>query len=198
VLDTITALNALGGGTVGGMQCDVSRYEEVHALFEYVAERFGGTDILINNAAVPQRGKLTEMMPFPEEWDYTIGINLTGAAYCCHEAIPHMLRRGGGWIINISSISAEAPTGKNVAYVAGKAGLLAFSVALMDEVRGQGIRVGTVLPGMVNSPLCAPLPVEKGWMLQPEDIASTVMAMLTAPVHVIPSKVELHATRRIE
>ena len=79
----------------------------------------------------------------------TIGTNLNGVFYCCHAAIPELRRRGGGWIINISSLAGKNPFAGGAAYCASKAGLNAFSEALMQEVRYDNIRVSYVMPGSV-------------------------------------------------
>lgn len=192
VLDTIDALNKLGGGRVGGMQCDVSRFEEVHALFEYVADKFGGTDILINNAAVPQRGRLTDMSPFPEEWDLTIGVNLSGAAYCCHEAVPQMLNKGGGWIVNLTTLPAHVHE-SDAAYLAGKQGLMAFSKALSEELQEQRIHVGVIEAGLINTTFWGDYPENGERLMQPEDVTEAVLAMVTAPPRALPYVLKLRS-----
>lgn len=196
VLETIEALNAMGGGTVGGMQCDVTCFEEVHAFFEYVADKFGGADVLINDAGVPQRGRLGEMTPFPEEWDYTIATNLTGPAYCSHEALPQMLAKGNGWIVNIGALLTAEDQWGDAAYVASKAGLLAFTKVLMNEVRDQDIHVGVVLPGTVNTAFIEEHPLRNERLLQPEDVAEAVVSMITNPTRVLPNLLEIRTQWR--
>ena len=85
----------------------------------------------------------------PEQWSEVIDTNLTGVFNACHVALPHMRRRGGGFIINISSLAGKNPFAQGAAYCASKAGLNAFSEALMQEVRYDNIRVSYVLPGSV-------------------------------------------------
>lgn len=191
VLEAVEHMNRLGGGKADGMQCDVARYEEVHALFVFAAERFDGVDILVNNAGLPQHGMLKEMMPFPDEWDYIMGVNLMGAVYCAREAIPLMQARGGGWIVNISSLSAHEYKGGNSAYVTSKAGMVAFSQTLMNEVRGDGILVGVILPGTVSTTFGGKLPGHPERRLQAEDVTDAVVAMVTAPGRALTSLVEI-------
>ena len=84
-----------------------------------------------------------------DEWDRIIGTNLTGVFNCCKAIIPHLRARGGGWIVNLSSLAATNPFPGGAAYCASKAGLNAFSDALMQELRDDNIRVTTILPGSV-------------------------------------------------
>ena len=78
-----------------------------------------------------------------------IDTNLSGVFYCCHAAIPELRKRGGGWIINISSLAGKNAFAGGAAYCASKAGLNQFSEALMQEVRHDGIRVSYIMPGSV-------------------------------------------------
>src|SRR5262245_1322575 len=89
------------GGRALGFACDVRQHDQVVKLFREVAERAGGTDSLINNAGIGIFGPAVDMSP--EDWRAVIETNLSGAFYCCREAIPQMRRRGGGDIINVSS-----------------------------------------------------------------------------------------------
>ena len=109
--------------------------------------RFGGLDILINNAGVGIFADVATMTP--EQWSEVIDTNLTGVFNACHAALPHMRRRGAGFIINISSLAGKNPFTQGAAYCASKAGLNAFSEALMQEVRYDNIRVSCVMPGSV-------------------------------------------------
>jgi len=191
VIETIEALATQGGGLVGGMQCDIARYEEVRALFAYAVEKFGGVDILVNNAGLPQHGPLHEMTPFPDEWDYVLATNLMGAVYCSHEAIPLMMQKGGGWIVNVSSLAAEETEGGNAAYATSKAALNAFSESVMNEVRQQGIHVGVISPGLVNTEFGGKRLGHPERALQPEDIVEAIIAMVTAPERSLTSMVEI-------
>ena len=85
----------------------------------------------------------------PEQWAEVIDTNLTGVFNACHAALPHLRRRGGGYIINISSLAGKNPFAGAAAYCASKAGLNAFSEVLMQEVRYDNIRVSYVMPGSV-------------------------------------------------
>src|SRR5439155_3221484 len=131
-------IEAAGPGGVETLQADVRRYDEVRRAVEATAARFGGLDILINNAGVGIFAGVASMTP--AQWSEVIDTNLTGVFNATHAALPEMQRRGGGFIINISSLAGKNPFADAAAYCASKAGLNAFSEALMQEVRYDNIR----------------------------------------------------------
>ena len=134
-------------GRVLGLACDVREPAAVERAVRTVVARFGGLDVLVNNAGVGVGQPMSDM-PY-DEWNRIIGTNLTGVYHCCRAAIPHLVARGGGWIVNISSLASKNPFAGGAAYCASKAGLNAFSEALMQELRHSNIRVSYVLPGSV-------------------------------------------------
>ena len=96
-----------GPGAVETLQADVRRYDEVERAIDATVARFGGLDILVNNAGV---GIFTDVATMtPEQWAEVIDTNLTGVFNACHAALPHLRRRGGGYIINISSLAGKNP-----------------------------------------------------------------------------------------
>ena len=154
----------------------------------------GGVDVLVNNAGVGRFATVDEMPP--EHWHQVIETNLTGVYYCCHEAIPHLRARGGGWIINIGSLAGKNPMARGAAYNASKFGLLGFSEAMMLDVREHGIRVCCIMPGSVDTHFNNKQPSpENAWMIQPEDIARLVMELLAFPENALPSRIEIRPTR---
>ena len=92
-------------GRVAGFACDVTSAESVRKFFLSVDEALGGIDILVNNAGAARFRKVGEMTP--EDWHSNIDLNLNGPFYCSHEAIPRMIRRGGGSIVNVSSLAGK-------------------------------------------------------------------------------------------
>jgi len=131
-----------------------------------------------------------------DEWDRIIGTNLTGVFNCCKAAIPHLRRRGGGWIVNISSLSSTGPFPGGAAYVASKAGINAFSDALMQELRDDNIRVTTVLPGSVATGFSGREPgTGADWKLLPEDVAHAITDLLNHPARSLPSRIEIRPSR---
>ena len=131
-----------------------------------------------------------------DQWQQVIDTNLSGVFYCCRAAIPHMRRRGGGWIINISSLAGKNAFTGGAAYCASKAGLNAFSEALMQEVRYDGIRVSYVMPGSVATGFAGrPEGAGADWKLAAEDVAQVVVDLIAHPARSLPSRVELRPSR---
>jgi 3-oxoacyl-[acyl-carrier protein] reductase len=145
---------------------------------------------LINNAGVGRFVDVTAMSP--DDWHRVIDTNLTGVFHCCRAVVPHLKSRGGGWIINISSLAGKNPFAGGAAYCASKAGLNAFSEALMQEVRYDGIRVSTVMPGSVRTAFShGGDAAGNDWKLAPEDVAQVIVDLLRQPARSLPSRVEL-------
>ena len=117
------------------------------ALFAPSSRASTALDVLVNNAGVGVGQPMSELPH--DEWNRIIGTNLTGVYHCCRAVIPHLVSRGGGWIVNVSSLASTNPFAGGAAYCASKAGLNAFSEALMQELRYSNIRVSYVLPGSV-------------------------------------------------
>ena len=188
-----TAFSTLQEGDDGAravpFQADVRDAAQVEALFGNVASTFGGLDILINNAGVGVFKPVAETTV--EEWHRTIDTNLSGVFYCCHAALPLMKQRGGGWIINISSLASKNPFSNGAAYCATKSALNAFSEALMQEVRYDGVRVACVLPGSVNTGFGSLSNTNAEWALKPEDVAGVVTDLVAHPSRSLPSRVEI-------
>lgn len=172
---------------------DVRNPADVARVVEETVAEFGGLDILVNNAGVGQFSAVADMPA--EHWHDVIDTNLSGVFYCCHAAIPHLRRRGGGWIINISSLASKNPFAGGAAYCASKAALNQFSEALMQEVRHDNIRVSCVLPGSVETGFGRGMISKEGWALRPEDVAQVVMDLIAMPARSLPSRVELRPSR---
>jgi len=190
VENATSQLSKIGPGTVSGYVCDVRNYDQVKTLFA----GFGGVDILINNAGIGIFSSVESMSP--EDFRAVLETNVFGVFYCCHEAIPIMRQRGGGYIINISSLAGTNAHPQMAAYNASKFGLNGFSEALMQEVRHDGIKVSYIMPGSVNTEFGGDEPSnEKSWQLQPDDIARVVMDLLAYPERALPSRVEIRPSR---
>lgn len=182
-------------GKAEAVSCDVRNEDHVRMMFAHCEQAFGGVDILINNAGVGYFGKTVEETS-SAEFRQTLETNLFGTFYACHHAIPHLKKRGGGYIINISSLAGQNAHPKMAAYNASKFGLNGFSEALMQEVRQDDIKVSYVCPGSVNTSFGGDSPSdEKAWQLQPQDIADVVMNLLTMDARALPSKVEIRPSK---
>ena len=187
-------LNEIGPGRCVGYVCDVRDESQVRSFFEKTVEALGGLDILINNAGIGIFSAVESTSG--EDFRAVIETNLCGVFYCCHEAIPLMKQRGGGYIINLSSLAGVNPHPKMAAYNASKFGLNGFSEALMQEVRHDGIKVSYIMPGSVNTHFGGDEPTdEKSWQLQSEDIAQVVMNLLHYPDRALPSRIEIRPSR---
>ncbi len=169
-------------------------YEAVDALMTGAVEKFGGLDILINNAGLGIFRNVADLTV--DEWHTVIDTNLTGVFYGCHAAIPHLRQRGGGWIINISSLAGKNSFVGAAAYCASKAGLNAFSESLMQEVRHDNIRVSYVMPGSVRTAFGGHAEDAGGeWKLDPDDIAEVVVDLIHHPSRSLPSRVEIRPAK---
>jgi 3-oxoacyl-[acyl-carrier protein] reductase len=183
-----TAVSALGSSALG-LRADIRKYSEVEAALSQTVSRFGGLDILVNNAGVGVFRSVADMAV--DEWHRIIDINLSGVFYCCHAALPHLKSRGGGWIVNISSLASKNPFVNGAAYCASKSALNAFSEALMQEVRYDGIRVAYVLPGSVNTGFGGLSNTKSDWALMPDDVAEVIVDLIAHPARSLPSRVEI-------
>jgi NAD(P)-dependent dehydrogenase (short-subunit alcohol dehydrogenase family) len=173
---------------------DVRRLDDVRRLVGATVDRFGGLDVLVNNAGVGGFAEVASMTP--ETWHAVIDTNLTGVFYCCREAIPHLRRRGGGWIVNISSLAARNWFPGGAAYCASKAALNAFTEALMQEVRYDDIRVSYVMPGSVATGFEGPSRSGAAeWKLSPDDVAQVVLDLLAHHPRSLPSRVEIRPSK---
>jgi len=181
-------------GDVAAIVCDVREVSSAELAVRTAVARFGGLDVLINNAGVGVGVPIAEM-PY-DEWNRIIGTNLTGIFNCCKAAIPHLRQRGGGWIVNVSSLASTNPFAGGAAYCASKAAVNAFSEALMQELRYDNIRVSYVLPGSVATGFSSREP-ESGsdWKLLPEDVAQAIVDVLNHPARSLPSRVEIRPSR---
>jgi NADP-dependent 3-hydroxy acid dehydrogenase YdfG len=181
-------------GRVAGHVVDVQDPAGAERLMAVAAERFGGFDALVNNAGVGRFANVGDMTI--DDWDSVIGTNLSGAFYCSHAAVPRLKQRGGGWIINISSLAGANPFATGAAYCASKAGLIAFSEALMQEVRFDNIRVSVIMPGSVATEFSRTSKDDDvSWKLTADDVARVVVDLLNHPSRSLPSKVELRPAK---
>jgi len=175
------------------VRADVRLPEEAARAVAETVKTFGGLDILINNAGVGLFANVADMTV--DQWQQVIETNLNGVFYCCHAAIPHLRRRGGGWIINVSSLAGKNAFTGGSAYCASKAGLNQFSEALMQEVRHDGIRVSYIMPGSVDTAFAGHAGSKAGWAILPEDVAQVVIDLLEMPSRTLPSRIEMRPSQ---
>lgn len=180
---------------VWALAADVGDPEEVSALFERVREQVERLDILVNAAGVLHRGKLEETSF--ENWQSSLRVNLTGVFLCSQAAVRLMLAQsaidGGlkGHIVQIVSGSGVHGWVGAGAYTASKFGVMGLSEVLRDEVRERGIKVTTVLPGMVDTEMTEHPDFAERHKLQPEDVARAVLAVLQASPQAMLTRVDV-------
>jgi 3-oxoacyl-[acyl-carrier protein] reductase len=196
--DEVAAVAAeLGRGHAGrvlGQPCDVRREKDVAELFHAVDRTWAGLDILVNNAGVGFFKRMEETSL--EEWNRILETNLTGVFLCSRAAIPRMRTRGGGYILNISSLAGKNAFPEGTAYNASKFGLNGMSEGLMQEVRYDGIKVSYIMPGSVSTYFNDRAPkAGDEWKLQPEDVARVVVDLLRHDPRSLPSRVEMRPSR---
>lgn len=177
-----------------GHPCDVSKREDVEKLFAWVERELGTLDILVNAAGINVvRRTMAELDP--ADWERMLATNVSGAFYAMHAALPGMRAKGGGLIVNISSVAGKrALRLAGIGYCASKFAMTALGTAVGLEERPNGIHVTNIYPGEVNTPILAqrPTPVSperKAEMLQPEDIAQMVVAIAKLPPRALVAEV---------
>lgn len=146
--------------TITALRCDVGNSSSINEMFEKITP----PDIVINNAGISYVGLITDMSD--DDWLKTINTNLNSVFYVCRAAVPHMINRKSGKIINISSVWGEVGASTEVAYSASKGGVNAFTKALAKELAPSGISVNAVACGMIDT--------EMNSHLLPEDITSII------------------------
>jgi NAD(P)-dependent dehydrogenase (short-subunit alcohol dehydrogenase family) len=135
--------------SIGAIEADVTAKSDVTRLTAETIERFGGIDVLVNNAGVLRVGPSLEISE--EEWNLVLSSNLTSAFFCSQAVLPHMIEKGAGAIINITSVAGDAYTTNHVHYAASKAGMISLTRDLGYEMAPHGIRVNGVSPSAVLS-----------------------------------------------
>jgi len=182
---------------VFGTAADITNVEEVQNLFTAVDREYGGLDILVNNAGQGVYRKVGDMTP--EEWHRNIDLNLNGAFYCAHEAVQRMRARGGGFIVNISSLAGRNAFTGGAGYNASKFGLNGFTEALMLDHRYDGIRVSSIMPGSVATEFSGdpgkPAETDASWKVAAEDVAEVVVMVLNMPERTMVSRIEMRPSQ---
>jgi 3-oxoacyl-[acyl-carrier protein] reductase len=183
------------GVTAHGAPADVGVESDVASLGEEISRALGPVDVLINNAGVAL------LKPFDElsldEWDTTMATNLRSLFLVTRAVLPGMRARKRGSIVNIASLAGRNGLAGGTAYTASKHAVLGFARSLMLEVRKDNIRVITICPGSVDTPLIhkqGMLRPDLARILQPEDVAATVLAALALPDRALVSELDVRPT----
>jgi 3-oxoacyl-[acyl-carrier protein] reductase len=180
-LDAVARHVAAAGGRAVPVVADVTCAPSVDALLAHALDAFARIDLLVTAAGVASFGRVIDRTV--DDWDGMLAVNLRGVILTCRAVLPVMTAQGAGTIINVASIAATRAIPGAAVYSATKAGVLAFSRVLAEEVRAAGIRVGVLVPGAVDTPLwdaIEPAP-ERERMLRPEDVAEAAVLMAALP-----------------
>ena len=149
--DTVQAVKNSGGEAIF-VPVDVSDSGQVAKMVEAALQAYKRIDILFNGAGILYYGTVLETDE--QAWNRVISINLTGTYLCCRAVVPHMIRQGGGSIINVAStVGAHDACANAVAYVTSKGGVTLFTKALAIDHAGQGVRVNALVPGATDTPM---------------------------------------------
>jgi len=198
-LESIAREIADGGGYAIAVACDVASETEVTNALRAIDSRIGRPDILVNNAGFAESAPLERLDR--ALWDKTLAVNLTGTYHCTRAALPGMIARGRGRVINIASVAGRVGFQYTAAYCAAKHGVLGFTRAIALEVAKTGVTVNAVCPGWTDTEMSAAAvrriaastgrseadarrllekmsPIQR--MIQPDEVAR-VVAFLAAP-----------------
>ena len=182
-------------GSADGAQhraVDVRDQGQVEAFVKEVLDAEGRIDCLVNNAGLGHFAPVDEITG--DQFREVIETNLNGCFYFIRAVAPAMKKQGAGWIVNIASLAAKNPFEGGSAYNASKFGLLGMSEAAMLDLRPHGIRIASIMPGSVATEFGGGHG-EGSWKLQPADIASMVLHLLSYPDNALPSRIEMRPSR---
>jgi NAD(P)-dependent dehydrogenase (short-subunit alcohol dehydrogenase family) len=145
---------ALCPGEAFSVEVDVADEERVASMYTQASERFGGVDVLYNNAGISPGDDASVLETSVEAWQRVQDINAKGVFLCCKHGIPHLLKRGGGSVINVASfVAIVGAATSQISYTASKGAVLAMSRELAVEFARAGVRVNALCPGPVETPL---------------------------------------------
>lgn len=188
-LEQVTDELRESGAEALAVPTDVTNVDAVKQLIQRTLDAYQRVDILINNAGIGHFGPVVDFDP--DAWDAVLNSNLKAVYLCAKYALPSMLERGSGQIINVLSIAAKVAFQASSAYCAAKAGALALTKVLASEVRQQNIRVTAVLPGSVHTPFWDGVPEHPDFeqMLTPEHVAGTVVSICQQPPGMVTEEI---------
>jgi NAD(P)-dependent dehydrogenase (short-subunit alcohol dehydrogenase family) len=180
-LSEVCAAIGAAGGTAAAIVCDVSDEAAVERAFQEVDARFGGLDVLVNNAGAIASGRVDEMAT--QAFDRVLGVNVRGVFLCTRAAFPRLQARGGGAIVNLSSLGGIRGTEKFPgfsAYTASKFAVVGLTEAHAVEGRSLGIRVNAVAPGAIDTAMLRQAAPGLKTRTTPEDVAQVILFLADA------------------
>ena len=186
-------LTDMGPGKALGLECNVRKLDEQMDAAKKAVDEFGSLDVLVANAGVGRFAPIDEMNP--DDWHDMIDTNLTGVFYSVKATVEE-LKKAEGYIITISSLAGKNPMPGGSGYNASKFGLNGFSEAIMLDLRQDGVKVSTIMPGSVATYFGGQTPTEEdAWKIQSEDIAELVMDLLKMNPRTLPSRIEVRPSQ---
>ncbi|GAB3561752.1 SDR family oxidoreductase [Spirosoma luteolum] len=187
------SLNAIKPGYALGLEADVRDMASQQKAVDALLARWDRLDYVIANAGVGHFAPIQELTP--EQWRETIDINLTGVFYTTKATLDALIQ-SEGYFISIASLAGTNFFEKASAYNASKFGLVGYTQAIMLDLRSQGIKVSTIMPGSVATEFNDhQVSDADAWKIQPEDIGQIVVDLINMPARTLPSKVEVRPTR---
>lgn len=186
-------LSQAGTGKVIGITADVRDFGAQQAAVTATLEAFGSLDVLVANAGLGHFAPVTSLTP--EQWHETIDTNLTGVFYSLKAALDALIQ-SKGYFISIASLAGTNFFAAGSAYNASKFGLVGFTQAVMLDLREQGVKCSTIMPGSVATHFNnhTPNPAD-AWKIQPEDIGQMVADLLKMNPRTLPSKIEVRPSK---
>ena len=176
------------------IRADVARSDQIPALIQKTQEELGPIDILVNNAGIGLFGPFHE---FGEaDWNAVLDTNLKSVFLMSRAVAPEMMRRQTGHIVNISSLAGKNTFANGAIYCASKWGLMGLSGSMAEDLRGYGVRVSAICPGSVATEFSGQSGKSHSKILQPDDVAHAVVALVTQTSESFISEVHIRPTRK--
>ncbi|NIR51789.1 SDR family NAD(P)-dependent oxidoreductase [candidate division KSB1 bacterium] len=180
------------GRKVLPIQADLTRESEIKGVIQESVSKFGGVDVLVNNAGIGRFARVEELSTL--DWDDMFEINLRAMFICTREALPQLKRKDESFVINVASLAGKNAFSGGAGYAASKWGVLALSKCLMLEERDAGVRVLAICPGSVDTHFfhhpSLPKP-NREKVLKPEDVAQTIVDAIRLPQRAMVSEIDI-------
>lgn len=190
--ETAESCNSFGVKTVC-IPVDITNFQQLRIGIDRAAEELGGIDILVNNAGI---GRLASVLTAdPAEWAELLNVNLLATMEATRLTLPYLVKRNGGTIIFIASLSAKITYSGGAAYCASKHAITGFAGALYEDVRGHNIKVCSICPGYVNTEMISDFHLDGASLIQPEDVAEAVRFVARFPDTGCPTEILIRSQR---